>query len=82
MLLAAAGLQRGGLKDSEQRLSSEVVHALWESALTLTKDPLLGLHAAENLPFGEFGLPDFVRIAARRATENERLLAAILEMRN
>jgi len=70
-ILAASDLESSDLQDSERHIPGASVRNAWATALTLTGDPLLGLHAAEHLPFGEFGVPDFV--AANAPTGREGL---------
>jgi AraC-like DNA-binding protein len=38
--------------------------SLWESALQLTKDPMVGIHCAESVPFGAYGLLDYLLAAS------------------
>lgn len=71
LLLETGPLCSENLEVLDRRLPVEIVYDVWANALTLTGDPLLGLHAAEHLPFGAFGVPDF--IAANAPTVREGL---------
>lgn len=51
-VLAAAGLERDQLEESDRRISAEANTAAWREALRVTDDPALGLHAAQSLNAG------------------------------
>lgn len=71
-ILCAAGLQAPDLDDPDRRFPGEAVREVWRLALEATGDEAIGLHAGEHMPWGEFGVPDF--IAANAPTLRDGLL--------
>lgn len=59
-ILAAAGLERAVIEDSDARIPIEQMQALWRKAYELSRDPDLALHAIEVLPFGAYRVIDFL----------------------
>lgn len=59
-LLAAAGLTRAELADSDARVDRMRSHDLWRAAFERSGDPRLALHAAEALPPAAYKVVDFI----------------------
>jgi hypothetical protein len=70
-LLAAAGIAPGALDDPDARLDAARADELWRLAYQRSGDPLLALHAAEQLSFGAYRVVDF--LVANSATAGEGL---------
>jgi AraC-like DNA-binding protein len=71
-LLDRAGITADCLRHPLGRIPVEKMFSLWESALQLTEDPMIGMHCAESVPFGTYGLLDYILAAS--ATPREGLL--------
>jgi AraC-like DNA-binding protein len=63
-ILAAAGCSRKIVDDPDFRLSLDRIEAVWKTAVQISKDPFLALHAAETIPYGSYGTIDFICEAA------------------
>jgi AraC-like DNA-binding protein len=73
-LLAAAELSRAEVSDPDARIPVEKMTALWREAYEHARDPDLGLHAAEALPFGAYAVIDFMaRTSVTIGTALERI---------
>lgn len=73
-LLAATAFDPGAASDPDARISLELEERLWTEAARLAEDDALGLHAAEMLVPGAFGVLDYaVRTAPTLRTALERL---------
>jgi len=59
-ILAAAGLERATIENSDARIPIEQMQTLWRKAYELSKDPHLALHAIEVLPFGAYRVIDYL----------------------
>ncbi|HEY2390231.1 MAG TPA: AraC family transcriptional regulator ligand-binding domain-containing protein [Candidatus Angelobacter sp.] len=57
-LMAEIGISYDCIREGSSLPPLEKMYTLWESALSLTKDDMLGLHVAEEIPFGSFRLLD------------------------
>lgn len=68
-ILAAAGLERATIEDSDARIPIEQMQALWRKACELSNDPNLALHAVEVLPFGAYRVIDFLAASASTVGE-------------
>ena len=58
--LKAQGVDPTMFRDPEARLPHATAAPLWPGAARLTNDPDLGLHVAEGVPPGNFGVLDYV----------------------
>jgi AraC-like DNA-binding protein len=72
-LLAAAGIDRASAEDPDFELTLAQRGVLWREAIVRSRDPALGLHAAESVPWGAFDVVDYV--AAQAPTLGEGLAA-------
>jgi AraC-like DNA-binding protein len=63
-ILHVARLDAATLQDPDSRIPIEQVHALWNKAYELSKDPNLALHAIEVLQFGSYPVLDFLASSA------------------
>jgi AraC-like DNA-binding protein len=63
-ILQAAKLDPAQVQDPDARIPVEQVDALWRTALELSNDPNLALHAIEVLPFGAYRVIDFLGATA------------------
>ena len=57
--LRAQGLDPQIFRDPEARVSHSVAVPLWPAAMRLTNDPDLGLHVAEGVRPGNYGVLDY-----------------------
>jgi AraC-like DNA-binding protein len=63
-VLAAAGVTAAQVNDPDGRLPGEAVAVLWQTALAQSKDPAIGLRAANAVPFGAYRVIDFLAASA------------------
>ena len=70
-LLNEAGIPHEAIHSPSGQIRFETMCALWESALRLSRDPMLALHVAEKTPFGAYRLLDYMLAAS--ATPREGL---------
>jgi AraC-like DNA-binding protein len=66
-----AGIPLAELGDPERRFPREAMLTLWKTARQEAKDPAFGLHIAEWVPYGSFGVLEY--IARSSATLGEAL---------
>jgi AraC-like DNA-binding protein len=59
-VLAEAGISFDDLADPERRLPREAMLGLWKAARRATGDPAFGLHLAERVTYGSFGVLEYV----------------------
>jgi len=87
-LVLDAGLTEAQIDDPDERLPGENVARLWSLAVARSEDPLIGMRAAQAVPFGAYRVIDF--LAASAATVGEGitrvaryfpLINSVLELR-
>ncbi|HEY2390609.1 MAG TPA: AraC family transcriptional regulator [Candidatus Angelobacter sp.] len=71
-LLDEAGISQDCLDHPAGSISLDLACVLWDTALRLTRKEMLGLHAAERVPFGKYRLLDYM--FAANATPKQALL--------
>ena len=59
-VFAEAGIPLAALNDPEQRLPRERMLTLWQKARERAGDPAFGLHIAERVPYGSFGILEYI----------------------
>jgi AraC-like DNA-binding protein len=59
-VLARSGLTLAELGDPEKRFPREVMLGLWLAACDATGDPAFGLHLAERVTYGSFGVLEYI----------------------
>jgi AraC-like DNA-binding protein len=59
-VFARAGIPLADLGDPERRFPREAMHVLWSEAQRASGDPAFGLHIAERIPYGSFGVIEYV----------------------
>lgn len=64
LLLKKVGIDPAQVRDPDARISASQADALWQTAYSLSGDPLLSLHAAEALPFGAYKVIDYLASTA------------------
>ncbi len=64
-VVAEAGLTREELVDPERRLPREATERLWQAACRATGDPAFGLHVAELVTPGSFGVLEYIARSSR-----------------
>ena len=65
------GIPHEAIRSPTGQIPCETMCSLWENALRLSGDPMLALHVAEKIPFGAYGLLDYMFAAS--ATPREGL---------
>jgi AraC-like DNA-binding protein len=70
-VFARAGIPLAEVGDPERRFPRERIILLWEKACEAVDDPAFGLHIAERVPYGAFGVLEY--IARSSATLGEAL---------
>lgn len=70
-LLAEVGMPQGYLDHPSGRIPLDLMCVLWDTALRTTRQEMLGLQMAENVPFGIYRLLDYMLAAS--ATPREAL---------
>ena len=85
---AAAGFDAAVAADSDARIPIQVADALWKAAADATGDDAFGLHAAEAIRPGMFGVLDYavrtaptLRVAYQRLARYDRLLRDVAALR-
>lgn len=71
-LLDEVGISQDCLDHPAGSIPLDLACALWEAALRLTRKEMLGLHAAERVPFGKYRLLDYM--FAANTTPQQALL--------
>jgi AraC-like DNA-binding protein len=59
-VFARAGIPLAELGDPERRFPRESMLTLWRTAREVTSDPAFGLHIAERVPYGSFGVLEYI----------------------
>ena len=59
-VLEAAGIDAAVVADPEGRVSLDQMRAFWAEAVSQSGDPAIGLHAAQHIPHGHYGLIDYL----------------------
>ncbi|MBN2554281.1 MAG: AraC family transcriptional regulator [Spirochaetales bacterium] len=81
-VLRAAGLTRKQADDPDIRLSLDRIEAVWRTAAQASNDPFLALHAAETVPYGSYGILDFICEAAPTVDEALKRLCSYYPLMN
>ena len=68
-ILTAAGFTHKDMDGPDIRLSLDRIEAVWKTAMQASNDPFLALHAAETVPYGSYGIIDFICEAASTVHE-------------
>jgi AraC-like DNA-binding protein len=71
-LMEEVGISRDSISEASSAVPVEKMYLLWERAVSLTGDNMLGLHVAEKIPFGAFRLLDYIFAAS--ATPKDALV--------
>ncbi len=71
-LLDEVGISQGCLDHPAGSIPLDLACVLWDAALRLTRKEMLGLHAAERVPFGKYRLLDYM--FAANTTPKQALL--------
>ncbi len=74
-LLATLGLSPENLADPDGRIDANLAFTLFEDVARLTGDEAFGLHTAEALPTGAFGIIEYVARSSRDMREGLERLA-------
>ncbi|MEO6419921.1 MAG: AraC family transcriptional regulator [Polyangiaceae bacterium] len=74
-VLAALGVSPANLTDPDGRIAANLAFAVFEDVARLTGDEAFGLHAAEALPSGAFGIIEYVTRSSRDMREGLERLA-------
>lgn len=59
-MLAAAEIDPAVVLDPEGRVSLDQMRTFWAEAVNRSGDPAVGLHAAQHIPHGHYGLIDYL----------------------